>query len=164
MDWMNVTISSFSSQSEDKLKELATGDMEEICKAIRLKKTWPFIDCTEAFTTLFLIAKVVVEQIFPSFGLPSLRFYKTKSAGNANLITIQALKHLYSIHERADTCKGSSFIFQEGNLLKSKEVRQPSWWMYLLLVSSRSIQSYYSGPIYWKRSARKGQPGWRITN
>lgn len=39
MDWMNVTISSFSSQSEDKLKEFDTGDIQEICKAIRLKKT-----------------------------------------------------------------------------------------------------------------------------
>lgn len=39
MDWINVTISSFSLQSEDKLKEVDVEDMQEFCKAIRLKKT-----------------------------------------------------------------------------------------------------------------------------
>lgn len=39
MDWMNVTISSLSLQSEEKLKESDVEDRQEFCKAIRLKKT-----------------------------------------------------------------------------------------------------------------------------
>lgn len=40
MDWMNVTTSSsFSLQSEEKLKESDMEDRQESCKAIRLKKT-----------------------------------------------------------------------------------------------------------------------------
>lgn len=39
MDWMNVTISSFSLQSDDKFEEFDVEDIKELCKAIRLKKT-----------------------------------------------------------------------------------------------------------------------------
>lgn len=39
MDWMNVTISSLSLQSEEKLKESDMEERQEFCKAIRLKKT-----------------------------------------------------------------------------------------------------------------------------
>lgn len=39
MDWMNVTISSFSLQSDDELKEFDMEDLQQFCKAIRLKKT-----------------------------------------------------------------------------------------------------------------------------
>lgn len=39
MDWMNVTISSLSLQSEEKLKESDMEGRQEFCKAIRLKKT-----------------------------------------------------------------------------------------------------------------------------
>lgn len=39
MDWMNVTISSLSLQSEEKLEESDMEDRQEFCKAIRLEKT-----------------------------------------------------------------------------------------------------------------------------
>lgn len=156
MDWMNVTISSFSLQSEDKLKEC---DMEDgqFCKAIRLKKTDLLQIARKlniCFHNLIPNCECGSKAYIPIFGLESLRFCKTKSAGNANLIIIQALKHLYSINERADACKESSFIFQEGNLLKSKEARKPSPWIDLL-VSGKSIQTYYTGPVYRNKSATR---------
>jgi len=52
MDWMSVTISSFSLQSEDKLQDFDMEDMQEFCNAITSKKT-DLLETAQKFDTSF---------------------------------------------------------------------------------------------------------------